>query len=268
MDLSRFPQMENEDKVLLDMSESDLHDLMLEIERLAEMLGYRNFAKSGSENTVSSDILNLIDSKADSLDVLKHDGSVSLTDDWDVGDGKKIIVDQIMARDSDGLALYEDNNNGIFIKDGGNIGIGVLDPKRKVHISLDTVGTTTMIAYENPNTTNGNGITHSFRTTTTGPTGSIFKEVGAFAFVISDHAGATYTSKLSIYVANSGVLNDTIVINPASVEINGDLDHDGSNVGFFGKTPVGQRLKANYNNWASLSDVVQALVDIGLFDQV
>jgi hypothetical protein len=39
-------------------------------------------------------------------------------------------------------------------------------------------------------------------------------------------------------------------------------------LGFFGATPVSQRLKSNYNNWASHTDVVQALVDLGLFDQV
>lgn len=31
-------------------------------------------------------------------------------------------------------------------------------------------------------------------------------------------------------------------------------------------TPVVQRAKASYNNWASLSDVVNALVALGLFD--
>jgi hypothetical protein len=39
-------------------------------------------------------------------------------------------------------------------------------------------------------------------------------------------------------------------------------------IGFFNATPVTQRQKANYNNWAALSDVVNALVDLGLFDQV
>jgi hypothetical protein len=38
-------------------------------------------------------------------------------------------------------------------------------------------------------------------------------------------------------------------------------------LGFFGATPITQRAKASYNNWASLSDVVDALVDLGLFDQ-
>ena len=38
-------------------------------------------------------------------------------------------------------------------------------------------------------------------------------------------------------------------------------------IGFFNATPVTQRLKANYNNWAAFTDVVDALVDLGLFDQ-
>jgi hypothetical protein len=38
-------------------------------------------------------------------------------------------------------------------------------------------------------------------------------------------------------------------------------------LGFFGATPVSQRLKADYNGWAVLSDVVNALVSLGLFDQ-
>ena len=38
-------------------------------------------------------------------------------------------------------------------------------------------------------------------------------------------------------------------------------------LGFFGTSPVAQQLKANHNNWAALSDVVNALVNLGLFDQ-
>lgn len=37
-------------------------------------------------------------------------------------------------------------------------------------------------------------------------------------------------------------------------------------IGFYGATPVVQRAKASYSNWAALSNVVQALVDLGLFD--
>ena len=37
-------------------------------------------------------------------------------------------------------------------------------------------------------------------------------------------------------------------------------------VGSFGATPIVQLAKASYNNWAAFTDVVDALVAIGLFD--
>jgi len=37
-------------------------------------------------------------------------------------------------------------------------------------------------------------------------------------------------------------------------------------LGFFGAPPVVQRAKADYNNWAAFTDVVDALVALGLFD--
>lgn len=37
-------------------------------------------------------------------------------------------------------------------------------------------------------------------------------------------------------------------------------------IGFFNATPVVQQTKAGHNNWAALSDVVSALVSLGLFD--
>lgn len=41
-----------------------------------------------------------------------------------------------------------------------------------------------------------------------------------------------------------------------------------SPLGFFGATPVVQQTKAGHNNWAAVSDVVSALVNLGLLDQV
>jgi len=46
-----------------------------------------------------------------------------------------IATDEIRARDGDGLKLYDDGGNGIFIEDGGNIGIGTVEPKTKLHVS-------------------------------------------------------------------------------------------------------------------------------------
>jgi hypothetical protein len=55
-------------------------------------------------------------------------------------------------------------------------------------------------------------------------------------------------------------------ITVTEAEIDGDLNHDGSKAGFFGTDPITQRAKADYNNWANFSDIVDALVALGLFD--
>jgi len=43
-------------------------------------------------------------------------------------DGQNLEIDKVRARDADGLQLTDDANNGIFIEDGGNVGIGTLNP--------------------------------------------------------------------------------------------------------------------------------------------
>ena len=56
------------------------------------------------------------------------------TDSWDlsenvgVADGKFIFSDKLRARDSAGLSLEDDGGNGIFIEDGGDVGIGTTNP--------------------------------------------------------------------------------------------------------------------------------------------
>lgn len=42
--------------------------------------------------------------------------------------GDKISISQIEAQDGNGLKLYDDGGNGIFVKDGGNVGIGTTGP--------------------------------------------------------------------------------------------------------------------------------------------
>jgi len=48
-------------------------------------------------------------------------------------DGKHIATDEIRARGADGLKLYDDGGNGIFVKDGGEVGIGA-EPLGKLHV--------------------------------------------------------------------------------------------------------------------------------------
>ena len=55
-------------------------------------------------------------------------GDVKLTD------GDAFHTDKVRAIDGDGLALYDDGGGGIFIKDGGSVGIGLTAPLSEVHV--------------------------------------------------------------------------------------------------------------------------------------
>ena len=120
------------------LTESEKRELMLEIEELAQLEGLRNYVQSGSGFSISADILNLINGKADKNEVVRHDGSVSLTGDWDVGDGRTISTEKISARDSDGLTLSEDGGKGILIQDNtGYVGINKSNPSYQLDVDGD-----------------------------------------------------------------------------------------------------------------------------------
>lgn len=51
-----------------------------------------------------------------------------------------IQTDEIRARDGDGLKLYDDGGNGIFVKDGGDVGIGLM-PSSKLEIKSSGTST-------------------------------------------------------------------------------------------------------------------------------
>ena len=51
---------------------------------------------------------------------------------------KYIATDQIRARDGDGLKLYDDGGNGIFVKNGGYTGINNDDPENQCHVASES----------------------------------------------------------------------------------------------------------------------------------
>ncbi len=62
-------------------------------------------------------------------------GAAPLTGDWDIGNGRMIQADKVRARDGDGLSLFEDGGTGIFVEDGGNVGIKTTTPSAVLHVT-------------------------------------------------------------------------------------------------------------------------------------
>ena len=53
---------------------------------------------------------------------------------WSQLASQYIGSDEIRARDGSGLKLYDDGGNGLFVEDGGQVGIGTSNPNRALHL--------------------------------------------------------------------------------------------------------------------------------------
>jgi len=126
-----------------------------------------------------------------------------------------------------------DTTDALIIQSGGNVGINTTGPDRKLDV-LDA---------SNP----------QLRLTHTG--GSVYVDLQAES-----------DGDLSIEPtgSNINIIDKNIVLGTTTGSQLGTAA--AQKLGFFGATPVVQRAKADYNNWAALGDVVDALVALGLFD--
>ena len=98
----------------------------------------------------------------------------------DSGDGNAIDSDQIKARDGDGLKLTDDGDNGIFVEDGGLVGIDTVTPDAK--LALGTA------------TSSGSGTISSSGTAVTGSGTSFTTELSVGATIIADGKSAMVES--------------------------------------------------------------------------
>ena len=76
--------------------------------------------------------------------------------------------------------------------------------------------------------------------------------------LIADNGGVTLRGNVTMADAKNIVVNATTGTKIGTAA--------SQKLGFFNATPVVQRTKAGHNNWAAFTDVVTALVELGLFD--
>lgn len=102
-----------------DMTESEARQLMLRLEELARLEGLREeeirvYAPAAGQDSIDSNIQALIDSKANEDEVLKHDGSVAPSSDWDAGSARKITIGELRLEDANSYINVDGSGNLTF----------------------------------------------------------------------------------------------------------------------------------------------------------
>ena len=77
---------------------------------------------------------------------LVQNSGVTLDDSGNMAfpNGATLSVDQVHARDGDGLKLFDDGGNGIFVENGGDVGVGTVIPNAKFDVLIVNPGGTTL----------------------------------------------------------------------------------------------------------------------------
>ncbi len=213
---------------------------------------------------------------------LAINGGLHVGGDSNPGDNNLLVdgnvkTNSINAIDGNGLALYEDGGAGIFIKDGGFVGIGTTVPTSNVHITSvqNNTGPTLTLELLDPGTSisvdnligaidfqgnDGQGFGVRARILgicegASGETGlAFYTAIAGFGastekvrITNAGNVGINTTTPLAKLAINGGLAvgedadpgdNNLKVVGNA--EIDGALNHDGTTVGLYGTTPVVQ----------------------------
>ena len=113
----------------------------LDIQELNERLRIaQRIIDENNDNFNALDFNSYISGTANQVNVVSNNNrtvTLSIPQDVNIDASptfNNLNINQITARTTDGLKLYDDGGNGIFVKDGGNVGIGTASPQAKIHI--------------------------------------------------------------------------------------------------------------------------------------
>ena len=133
-------------------------------------------------------------------------------------------------------ATFNFDSGTLYIDNVGHfIGIGTETPLRKLHLSQNEATGHTIAAFEDINTTNGNGPVVSFRTTTTGGGGAAFQELAGYQVYFQEHNHATRRADLYFFTVDSGTERGWYFRGTGATEFPGDLSSTTFVSGFAGE---------------------------------
>lgn len=96
--------------------------------------------------------------------------------------------------------------------DSGFVGIGNENPQRLLHLTRNDKGTPSMVVLDNPNTTDKNGGSFSFRGTTTGTGGASFYEFASIQAEYNNHEKTTAASTMKFFTSSEGSIKERMRI--------------------------------------------------------
>ncbi len=160
-----------------------------------------NVSVSGTGTASDPYVVSSTDNDIQNISEVLSQGSIA-------SDGQAISIDQVNAIDGDGLKLYEDAGKGIFIEDGGNVGIGTstnnslynggAKTKLEVVSSVTATGSgpypinwAATLTNASNSSVGGNSIGLKFKGSDHYTTGSINKYAGIAAVEDSQGSGST-----------------------------------------------------------------------------
>jgi hypothetical protein len=121
----------------------------------ADQLIYSNGVNTFTTTGFSAAARTLLDD-ATTGDMLTTLGVTNPLATFTQNDNQRIGTDEIRARDADGLKLYDDSGAaGIFVEDGGEVGIGTTSPSYLLDVNASTTGGT-VAQVRNPTAGTGN----------------------------------------------------------------------------------------------------------------
>jgi hypothetical protein len=205
--------------------------------------------------------------------------------------GDYLATDRIRAINNSGLKLYDNGSNGIFIKDGGNVGIGDITPDGQLDIDFASTATTGASEYASNFTVADTGVVTSGTDTTygayidldrTGATGGTINSYGVYIDADGDGAGAGGTQTVyGVYADAAGgdtnypgyftggpvmITDGTHTVNNADSSghlfVDGDLEVDGT---IYGSVSAGIDGSGTANYVPKFSDA-NTLADSVIYD--
>ncbi len=148
--------------------------------------------------------------------------NINVLDSWSQNDVQYIGTDQIRARDGDGLRLFDDDENGIFVDDGGFAGFGNMTPQTPVDVTVDGNGSGISVGSEASREHTLISAEHSL----TGTFAGTEMAYGSYNNLTLDH---TTDAPLATFGSHSGVsVTSDDDVTGALVGVYGNVDHNGS----------------------------------------